>query len=176
MQRFFISCLTILTVLFGLTACGQKNEINLSTDVRSYYLIRHAEKDKGDNPGLTEAGQARAEALVTKLAEKNITHIYSSNYRRTMETATPLSNATGIEISIYDPSDLSGLAEDIKYRPGNYVIVGHSNTTPVLASLISGKPMDVMDEDEYDRFIELHLNAMGETEDWGIGTYGKTKP
>jgi broad specificity phosphatase PhoE len=65
----------------------------------TFYVLRHADKAKGDffNPQLrhqdeplSQAGQEQAEKLVTYFADKEITRIYVSAYQRTMQTAAPL--------------------------------------------------------------------------------------
>jgi len=59
----------------------------------TFYLLRHAEKQKDGtkNPHLSERGQLRAAYLAQQLSSANITKIYSTNYHRTRETVTPLS-------------------------------------------------------------------------------------
>ena len=83
------------------------------------YLVRHAEKVTSDeamvvadprDPPLTEAGEARAETLADLLSNKGITAIYSSDYTRTRDTAEPLAATLGLDVQLYDPSDLPALA------------------------------------------------------------------
>lgn len=126
------------------------------------YLVRHAEKAKGDDPGLTDAGKRRADALQERLKGKGVDYIHSSDYRRTRETAAPLAAALKQEVLIYDAGDLFGVADDIKGKPGTHLVVGHSNTTPELAAILSGQLMEAMDETEYNRFIEVRLTKDGE--------------
>lgn len=154
-RRHFIFGLTATACLFP--ACQ-----NAAPQDTTVYLIRHAEKQKGDDPGLTEAGVARTQALVDRLQSKKISHIHSSDYRRTRDTAAPLANTLGLDVNIYDARDLLGIAETIQSQPGVHVVVGHSNTTPELAAILSGQIMDAMSEDEYDRLIEVRLNKDGE--------------
>ena len=58
------------------------------------YLIRHAEKvriDKSDrDPDLNKNGFLRAINWKNYFSDKNISRIYSTNYKRTIKTATPL--------------------------------------------------------------------------------------
>ena len=170
-RRKFI--LGLLLASAALMACKGP----VKTDTVSIYLVRHAEKQKGDDPALTEAGKVRAEALKNKLSGKGITHIHSSNYRRTLETAAPIASALGLEVLMYDPSDLLGITETIKTAPGVHLVVGHSNTTPELAALLSGQIMDRMPETEYDRLIEIQLGKNGALDGFEVTTYGaKSSP
>src|SRR5688500_8983040 len=62
-------------------------------------LVRHAEK--ADGPGdvaLTEAGVARAMRLADVLKGAGIHAVYSTPYKRTTDTATPVAKALGLEV------------------------------------------------------------------------------
>jgi probable phosphomutase (TIGR03848 family) len=70
-------------------------------------LIRHGENDyvkkhrlAGRLPGvhLNQKGQEQARLLAEKLADVPIKAVYSSPLERTMETATPLAQALGLEV------------------------------------------------------------------------------
>ena len=60
------------------------------------YIVRHAEKGTmpAGDPDLTEEGRARAQALAGSLRNKEIKAIYSTQTRRTQQTAEPLSLQT----------------------------------------------------------------------------------
>ena len=75
-----------------------------------------------------------------KILEKiHFDRIYSTSYYRTLETAKPIADERNIEIQKYDPNDLF----NENFRKNNIgkttLVVGHSNTTPVLANKIIGK-------------------------------------
>ena len=116
----------------------------------TYYLLRHAEKKDYLNPSLTEQGQIRANRIATFLSDKNISHIFSTNYNRTLETAKPLSEKLNITVTHYNPRQLSAFVKQLKTLKGNVVIVGHSNTTPDLVKLLSDKTISIK-EDEFDK-------------------------
>lgn len=126
---------------------------------KTIYLVRHAEKQKGDDPDLTAAGWERAEELSTILSDKGLTRIYSSDYRRTKQTAEPIAAATGLPVYDYDARDLPALALRLKAECGVCLVVGHSNTTPDLAALLGGDPGTPIDEaSEYDRLYVIVMN------------------
>ena len=124
---------------------------------REIYLVRHAEKlvttDK--NPELTKAGVIRAKQLAEFLVDKNISKIFSTDYKRTIQTAAPLAKQLNLKIHSYDPRQLKTFSEAALKESGNLLIVGHSNTTPMLVHLLGGNAHGAIDESEYDRLYKL---------------------
>jgi len=144
----------IIAAAMLLTACSQAAP---KTD--AVFLVRHAEKttEKTD-PGLTDSGKARAIALADRLDGEGITHIHSSDYIRTRDTAAPLAERLGMEVEIYDASDLPGIAEKLKATPGRHLVVGHSNTTPQLTELLGGDGgTPIVEATEYDRLYVVTI-------------------
>lgn len=109
----------------------------------TFILVRHAEKQKTEdrNPQLTEDGRLRANELSKVLSHFSFDKIYSSNYYRTISTAEPTSEKSGLDIEIYNPSELEAFKNRLLAEGGGQtiLIVGHSNTTPNLVNLITGK-------------------------------------
>jgi len=106
------------------------------------FLVRHAEKGTDDprDPSLTEAGKRRADELARLLSAAKVTHLFSSDYRRTLQTVAPLAAGTELQVERYDARALSRLAERLKrLEPGSVAVVaGHSNTTPDLYAALGG--------------------------------------
>lgn len=129
------------------------------TEPTVVYLVRHAEKvDGGADPALNAQGSARAAVLAELLADAGVTHIHSSDFVRTRDTAEPLSGRLGLSILIYDPRDLEGMALRLRNTPGRHLVSGHSNTTPRLVELLGGDPHTPIDEpSEYDRLYIVTL-------------------
>jgi len=129
-------------------------------DAQTIYLVRHAEKASGDDPQLTLVGRARAEILAAELADTDLAAIYSTNTRRTMETAAPTARATGLTVLPYDGNNLETFANMLRATPGNILVVGHSNTTPALVKALGGKPgTPIVEATEYDRLYVLTANG-----------------
>lgn len=151
----------VLMSVFGAMSCGSPDQLAI-TDV-TVYLVRHAEKASNDrDPPLTEAGEARAAELAKQMKTAGLTHIHSTNYERTLQTAAPTAKATGLEVEIYDPSDLAGFADVIKAAPGAHLIVGHSNTTPQLVEALGGEPgSEINEASEYDRLYVVEISGDG---------------
>jgi len=102
-------------------------------------IIRHAEKDTGANPSITQAGLQRAEQIPSKFKQLKPDEIYSSPYLRCIQTATPWAKQAGVEVKKYDPKNLFELSDYIKKSAGKtIVVVGHSNTNPQLVNLLIG--------------------------------------
>ena len=103
-------------------------------DCSTFYLIRHAEKvrtNKSDrDPALNENGIIRALNWKEFFIDKDISKIYSTNYKRTLETVKPIKEALGLNTILYSPSNID-YKNFISSNKGEIVlVVGHSNTIP----------------------------------------------
>jgi Fructose-2,6-bisphosphatase len=130
----------------------------------TYFLVRHAEKQTGvKNPGLTEAGLARAAKLTALLSGLQIDQIMSTDYKRTQATVAPLAKAHKINVQSYDPSMQKDLFTDLTvFNKQNVVVVGHSNTIPKLANILIGKEViENYPESEYSQLIIISLSQPG---------------
>jgi len=129
------------------------------------YLVRHAERaDDGTNdPPLAIAGQIRVQTLKALLANVDLTHVHSTDWKRTRDTARPFAEEAGVEVVFYDPRELETLAAEIKATPGRHLVAGHSNTTPQLVAALGGEPLGPIDELEYDRLYILVIHPEGTT-------------
>ena len=82
-----------------------------SEECSNIYLIRHAEKvraNKSDrDPDLSNKGFLRAENWKRFFIDKNISRIYSTNYKRTIKTVKPLAENNNLEILIYSSDAVS---------------------------------------------------------------------
>jgi broad specificity phosphatase PhoE len=130
------------------------------------FLVRHAEKDLagGADPGLTAEGAARAQRLADLLAGEGIARVLVTDTRRARDTGGPLATRQGLQVELYDPRALAELAAALKKRGETVLVVGHSNTTDVLARLLGGEPGPPIDEaTEFDRLYRVDLGS-GATE------------
>ncbi len=126
------------------------------------YLLRHAEKISGQSDGgLTGNGKRRAENIAAILKDAGVTHVYSTDFNRTQETAKPLADALSLSVESYDPWSMPEFAEFLKASNGVSVIVGHSNTTPYMVWLVGGEPGSEIAEDEFSRLYQVTLSADG---------------
>jgi broad specificity phosphatase PhoE len=121
--------------------------------------VRHAEKEAAttmtiDVP-LTAAGSQNSIVLKDRLKSKHIRHIFSTNYNRTKATAQPLSETTGVPVTIYNPGDTAFVTRLKSIHKGNVLIVGHSNTVDDLVNGLTGQKhlQDLPDTEYGDLFI-----------------------
>jgi len=99
------------------------------------YLVRHAEReDASPDSKLSAAGEARATRLAEWLGPAHITHIYTTELRRTIQTAMPFAAAAHLSPQQSPAADSPGLVARVQgLGPHDRVlVVGHSNTIPDL--------------------------------------------
>lgn len=149
-----------------------------SAMAQTVILVRHAEKaDASSDPVLSEAGQARARALALALADAHPDHVFTSPLQRTRLTAGPAAddNSVTIESVGFDggtPAHVAAVAARVRALPDDAVVlvVGHSNTIPLIARALGYTAAADMPECEYDRLTVLDLN--GEHTTAVVGRYG----
>jgi phosphohistidine phosphatase SixA len=151
--RFLKSLPLTLALLAPLAATAEPSAI---------YVVRHAEKAAaGKDPELTAEGQARAQNIATILQKTGITHVFSTAFTRTRQTAQPLAQRMGVAVETYDPRAPQALVDKVKAMDGAVLVVGHSNTVPELVRLFGGKADGDIPESEYDRLYQLTPGAGG---------------
>ncbi len=131
---------------------------------RAIFLVRHAEKlDESQDPAMFEsndpplsaAGRRRATALASVLKDAGITAIYSTEYLRNIKTAEPLAKALKLPIRRVPARDREGLLARLRaeHREEVVLVVGHSNTLPVLLKALGHQTEIKIADDEYDNLF-----------------------
>lgn len=136
-----------LSLLFlGISACLCFSGIAVAQSTnKTIVLVRHAEKASAPptepDPELSAEGRERAVRFMKAVARKYKPHeIFSTNFKRTRDTAEPIAKRRGKQIQTYDaskPADL--IAKIMTSKTDHYLIVGHSNTIPALANALAKK-------------------------------------
>ena len=123
-------------------------------------IVRHAEKaDNSQDADLSPAGRQRAETLERILKDANITAIFTSEFKRTQQTAAPTARATGITPTVVPGKDFAALVSKLREVKGNALVVGHGNTIPeILKALGIDTPVQIADAD-YSEIFVVTLNA-----------------
>jgi len=112
-------------------------------------LVRHAEPTgtSGD-PGLSEAGRKRAEALASALRFSNISAIFTSTLRRTRDTAQPVAGALAVAAVAVDgggpDQHIAALAAAVRNARRAVLVVGHRDTVPKLIGALDGPQLDAL--------------------------------
>ncbi len=132
------------------------------------YLARHAEKQSGTDPALTQRGNKRAGDLLQTLKNKHLQHIYVTQYKRTQMTGDSLRIQMSID-TVHYVADTTG--EDVynkiivnKEAGKTILIIGHSNTVPKIIKKLGVADYDTrtIPDAEYDNLYLI--------------TYKKKKP
>lgn len=132
----------------------------LSSCSTTFYLVRHAEKaDSTRDTPLSAAGHARAEALRDMLGAENISQVFVTNYLRTQQTAAPLATQLGIIPTEIYGNQTEQLIEELKgINGGNILVVGHSNTIPVIIDSLMKSPQNVtITETDFDDLFKVKI-------------------
>ena len=120
-------------------------------------VVRHADRDPGKDPDLNEAGRARAQALVEPARRAGVVAAYHTQYKRTKQTAEPAAAALGIpliQIDIaagHESEHADALVRhiDSHYAGKTVLIVGHTNTLPVILKKLGVASPREIPETEY---------------------------
>jgi 2,3-bisphosphoglycerate-dependent phosphoglycerate mutase len=139
---------------------------NLKAQHTKIYVLRHAEKNTSDpkdkNPSLSPEGQERANNLVSRLSKEKIDAIFTTNYKRTIETVQPLATAQKASIHKYNPAYPKTLSDLIKkdYAGKTVLIVGHSDTVLELLEAFGVKrPMERLTDSDYDNLFLVTIDG-----------------
>jgi 2,3-bisphosphoglycerate-dependent phosphoglycerate mutase len=142
----------VASLLFLMAAVGEASPV--------IFLVRHAEKATtgGNDPELSAAGQQRAEALARILKDSEITAIFTTEFKRTQETAAPTAKATQVTPTIVPAKDISGLVEKVRSLQGNALIVAHGNTIPDLVKALGIATSVNIPENDYSELLVIVLS------------------
>ena len=137
-----------------------------SRPVTTVILVRHAEKKiEPDNPDpdLAPEGLERAQQIARVFGDAGINAIYATQYKRTQQTVKPLSDRTGVPVTLLDAKQTDELLRRIQttYRGQTVFIAGHNNTVPAMVSELSGESYPVIPESEYDNLYIVTIYRFG---------------
>lgn len=161
--------LLIFFCLISILGCKDSKEHQSETATAAtttYYLIRHAEKDRSDpenkDPQLTEQGNLRAAHWAEYFKDIPLDVVYSSDYHRTRQTAQPTADSKELALKIYQAGNLYN-RDFVKETQGKQLlIVGHSNTIPTLVNQLVQKHtyQEMNDKDNASLFVVI-MNDKG---------------
>lgn len=142
-----------------------------SATAQTVILVRHAEKvDASADPVLSELGQRRAMDLAVALSDSDLTHVFTSPLQRTRLTARPAAEAHAITPEVISleggtEAHVRRVADRVRSLPADAVVlvVGHSNTVPLIAGALGETGPSEMADCEYDRLIVISVEDDGDS-------------
>jgi phosphohistidine phosphatase SixA len=151
---FFPLLLPVVVFIALLAAAAWLFDARATTVVM---VVRHAETEPSTDadPGLSIDGRERAARLARLLSQarpvRGVDAIFTSEFRRTQQTATPLSEALALPVNVVPSATWSKLPRKIlSQHRGEYVLVAGSwNNVPTLVQALSGEEVTLREE-EYD--------------------------
>lgn len=171
----------MLLLLLCLLAASASSPARAQTTV--VVLVRHAEKGTtpADDPPLTAAGIARAQALAAALANTNVQAVITTELTRTKETARPLVEARGITPQVVHsgPRDAhaKAVADAVRAHEGQTVlVVGHSNTVPAIIAALGGPKLPDICDSQYSNLFVLIIGPAGRKPDLIVSSFGAPSP
>src|SRR5687768_7325205 len=138
---FFPLVLPVLLFIALVAAAAWLFDARATTVV---FVVRHAEVEtQADaDPDLSVDGRERAARLAKMLSQaqpvRGVDAIFASEYKRTQQTATPLSETVALPVNVVASASWSELPRRItREHRGEYVmVVGASNTVPELVEAL----------------------------------------
>jgi len=154
-----IKNLSVFIAFFAisLSQAAGAQQLQQTQHTATVVLVRHAEKASNDpDAPLSPPGLERAACLARVLKDTGIKRIYVTDTKRTQQTAEPAAKAFGMKPTIVPVNDPSTLIRDVFYgQGGNALVVGHSNTLPLIIQRVQAGVIPPIGENEYDGMYVL---------------------
>lgn len=159
----------LLFLLMGCAAGGSDGPSQSATDgadARTIVLVRHAEKCEmqGNDPELSPDGKVRAVDLARVVGRLGVDRIYSTPFKRTMDTVRPLADSLGLSIvdAPVGAGNVEALRDLLRADTSQVILVsGHSNTIPHVVNWLTGSTFVDLDEYDYDQLYIVRLPQEG---------------
>jgi len=153
----------VIFLMIGAQAHAQKDKTT------TIFLVRHAEKvkDGTKDPALTFEGKQRANELKDILQHVDLAAVYSTNFKRTKNTAMPTATAQNLKVKLYNPMDSGKFLDGVlkKHKGKNILIVGHSNTIPALVnSLLGDQRYEALADSDYNNLFIVTITRGAEAD------------
>jgi len=140
------SCLVSFIYLLMVLCSAHAQQDELTTIV----FVRHAEKaGQLSSSSLTIKGKRRAKELAYFLKDVKLNVIYSTPFKRTLQTAEPVAESQKLKITERNDQTLETLTQFIDEIIGNHtgqtvLIVNHSNLIYAMIDLIKKEEVDLV--------------------------------
>ena len=133
------------------------------------FIVRHAERAEMpaqqrppqpnmhasilNDPPLSPAGQARAQKLAQVLRSAGIKHVYTSEFKRTRETAAPLAQQEKVKPVMAPAKDIDSLVTALKAAKEPTLVVGHADLIPEILKKLGVTDAVAIADSEYDNLF-----------------------
>lgn len=123
--------------------------------VATVILVRHAERlNDTDTTSISEEGIERAKALAHAVSAADIQRIYVSEKARTFQTAFPTSSQFGMTAIPIPANEINQYVDSVKaHRGENILIVGHSDTVPLIIGKLGVSTPPTIGRSEFDNLF-----------------------
>lgn len=136
--------------------------VGQAAQVTTVVLVRHAEKQDGDDPELTGPGLLRAERLAAMLAELPVKAVFASQFRRTQATVAPICAARGLTPQIVPAGAAKALVQRLQGLDGAVAVVAaHSNTIPGLLAALGVDAEVTIEDEDYGNLLIIQRSPDG---------------
>ena len=142
-------------------------QVPTESKTTTFYFIRHAEKNTSNpadrDPDLVMEGVLRAARWSSIFNRIDFDIIYSTDYKRTRNTALPIAEKKKLPLTYYSPNGFDSV-DFVKKNAGKTVlIVGHSNTVPAMVNALIGKNQyKQITETNYANLYIINITESGE--------------
>jgi phosphohistidine phosphatase SixA len=159
---------TLIRTRIAILLCSLVLGAAMPAGAQTVILVRHAEKAQvpGNDPPLSEAGTARAEALQVALEHANVRHVIVTSRRRTTLTAAAVIAAQHLRPVVIpygngDSVQVAAVAAAVRKVPkGDAVlVVGHSDTVPRIIAALGGPRLPDLCDASYSTIFVLELGS-----------------
>jgi broad specificity phosphatase PhoE len=142
------------------------------------FLVRHADKKSADEQALlSPAGLKRADDLRRVLSSVKLKAVYHTEFKRTLQTASPTAAEHKLAPIEVKSDDVQGLAKILRALPpqDDVLVVGHSDTVPDLLQELGVSTRVAIGGFDYDNLFVVSPRAAGEP-DFHWLHYGDASP
>jgi len=124
------------------------------------FLVRHADRASSDPDSLlSKAGEARAQCLGNVLKDANIKTIFTTEFKRTQQTAAPTAAEFHLESRIIPRANTPDLVKQLKESKGYPVlVVAHSETLPPIVQQLGAGTISQLGPLEYDKLFVVAVS------------------
>lgn len=93
------------------------------------------------------------------LRDAGLTAVFSTEFKRTQQTALSAAHAAHVDVTTVAASDTSALVAQLRDVKGNALVIGHSNTIPAIIKALGVETPIAIADNDYDNLFIVLLGA-----------------